>query len=366
MDGRVRGPAARGCAAHIMRSWIRHVAIAGLAIALIAVFLRNANLAQVWQVMRGTRLELVLLGVACVFATYVFRARRWQVMLSPMGPTHFGVALRATIIGFAASFVLPARAGEVLRPWLLARREGMDTAAVLATIVLERVLDLICVIVLLAIFLLAFDPGLSALDPAMFRTVRAGGLAAAAAAAVGMLVMFACASRPDLLERLTHWATGWLPERPRHLLGALAATFGRGLASVRKPRVLAAALGWSVPLWITIALQIWIVSIALGVALPLTGSMLVTAILVVGVAVPTPGAVGGFHEAYRIAVTTFFGADNDHAVGAAIVLHAVGFLPTLAVGTWLMAREGVSFGSLGAASSATAAAASAGPQEARP
>lgn len=335
-----------------MRPWIRNAAIAALAVLLIGAFLRNANLAEVWDTMRHARLDLVALGVVCVFMSYVFRARRWQVMLEPLGPTHFGVALRATIIGFATSFVLPARAGEVVRPWLLARREGLSVAAVLATIILERVLDLLAVITLLALFLLAFDPGLSALDPAMFRTIRAGGLAAAVGATIGMGVMFACASRPELLARLVHWGTGWLPERPRHLMTALAGTFGEGLASVRKPRTLAAALAWTVPLWLTIALQIWVVSIAFGVKLPLSGSLLITAILVVGVAVPTPGAVGGFHEAYRIGATTFFGAGNDQAVAAAIVLHAVGFLPTLVVGALLMAREGVSFSSLGSTAGA--------------
>ena len=54
------------------------------------------------------------------------------------------------------------------------------------------------------------------------------------------------------------------------------------------------------------------------------------ALLVIGVAVPTPGAVGGFHEAFRIGVTTFFGAPNDAAVGAAIVLHAFSFVPVAA------------------------------------
>ena len=273
----------------IMRPWIRNVAILALALLLVGVFLRNANLAQVWSVMRQARLELVALGVLCLFATYVFRTLRWQVMLAPLGPTHFGIAFRATVIGFAASFVLPARAGEILRPWLLARREGLGVAAVLATIVLERVLDLAAVLGLLAVFLLAFDPGLSTMDPAMFRAVRAGGLAAAGAAAGGMAVMFACASRPELLVRLAQWATQWLPEGPRGAVGGLARTFSTGLASVREPRRLAAALAWSLPLWLTIAAQIWVVSIALGVILPVSGSLLVTALLVVGVAVPTPG-----------------------------------------------------------------------------
>ena len=57
--------------------------------------------------------------------------------------------------------------------------------------------------------------------------------------------------------------------------------------------------------------------------MPFTGSFLIMALLVVGVAVPTPGAVGGFHAAFRLGATTFFGAPDDAAVGAAIVLHAV-------------------------------------------
>jgi hypothetical protein len=86
--------------------------------------------------------------------------------------------------------------------------------------------------------------------------------------------------------------------------------------------------------------------------------------LVVGVAVPTPGAIGGFHEAYRLAVTAFYAAPDDRAVGAAIVLHAISFVPVTVVGIALMMRDGLSFGSVrrlvaagGAASSNPAASA---------
>ncbi len=132
----------------------------------------------------------------------------------------------------------------------------------------------------------------------------------------------------------------------------MAAAFASGLAVVREPAHLARALAWSFVLWLLIAAQIWIVSVALGVNLPPSGSLLLVALLVVGVAVPTPGAVGGFHEAYRIGATSFFGVDNDHAVGAAIVLHAVGFVPTLIAGAVLMAQEGLSWSGLGAAAHA--------------
>lgn len=331
-----------------MPPWLRSAALVALMLALVGVFLRNANLAEVWHVVRTAHPGLLVTGVACLFSTYVLRAVRWRVMLAPLGGVSLGYAFRATVIGFAASFVLPARAGEFIKPWLVARREGLDPTATFATVVIERMLDLVAVLVLLGVFLLVFDPGVAVLDPALFAAIRGGGLAAAGAAVAGMALLMVCASRPEVLARLVAALTGWLPARARTLVRELAAAFAGGLAVVRDPARLATALAWSLPLWIVIAAQIWVVSLALGVAMPAAGSLLIMALLVVGVAVPTPGAVGGFHEAYRIGATAFFGADNDHAVGAAIVLHAVGFVPTLVAGAWLMAREGLSFAGLGA------------------
>ena len=74
------------------------------------------------------------------------------------------------------------------------------------------------------------------------------------------------------------------------------------------------------------------------------GSFLVMTLLVVGVAMPTPGQIGGFHEMYKIAVMTFFGVPEGAAVGGAVVLHAVSFLPVTLLGLAFMAREGLSFG----------------------
>jgi uncharacterized membrane protein YbhN (UPF0104 family) len=74
---------------------------------------------------------------------------------------------------------------------------------------------------------------------------------------------------------------------------------------------------------------------------PFAGTFLVIALLVVGVAVPTPGAVGGFHAAFRFAATTFFGAPDDASVGAAIVLHLFTVGPTLLLGLAFAAQEGL-------------------------
>jgi hypothetical protein len=90
-----------------------------------------------------------------------------------------------------------------------------------------------------------------------------------------------------------------------------------------------------------ICAETWIVARAFAIEMPFTGSWLMLALLVVGVAVPTPGGVGGFHEAFRLGATSFFAADNDAAVGAAILLHAASFLPVTVLGLWYAAREGL-------------------------
>jgi len=110
---------------------------------------------------------------------------------------------------------------------------------------------------------------------------------------------------------------------------------------VRQPRRLLTALALSLPLWLAIATATWVVALAFHMTVPFVGSFLIVAILVIGVAVPTPGAIGGFHAAFEMAVTGFYGVSADRAVGGAIVLHAVSFLPVVLAGAALMVHEGL-------------------------
>ncbi len=320
---------------------VRTTLIAALALGLIIFFLRNADLARVWEEMRRARLDLLALAVALTMLTYVVRAERWQYLLEPLGKTRFSVAFRTTVIGFAASAVLPARAGELLRPYLLARQEGLPVTATFATIVVERILDVITVLLLLAAYLLFFDAGVAAKAPGLYRAVTVGATIATPVALGILLVMMVLAEHPDRLTGLTLAAEGVLPTRVVHALARMAGTFAEGLAIVRRPSRLLASLGWSLVLWITIVTEGWVVARAFGIAVPYTGAYLLTALLVVGVALPTPGGVGGFHEAFRLGTTAFFGAGNDRAVGAAIVLHAASLVPVLILGSWFILRGGL-------------------------
>ena len=329
-----------------MRNIIRTVVILALAAGLIAVFLRNADFSNVWSAVKAARSDYLLLSLLLTVVTFVIRAERWQYLLGPLGPTRFGVVLRTTVIGFAASAVLPARAGEVIRPYLLARREGLSVTAAFATIIVERILDLAAVLLLLAAFLIWFDPGLEARDSVLFQAIRYGGLVMAPVAIGALVVMFFMAGHPERLHAWLLKAEAILPARLAALIARLARSSAEGFAVVRRPERLVAALAWSLVLWIVIGTGLWAVSVAFGVAMPFTGAWLMLAPLVVGVAVPTPGGVGGFHEAYRLGATAFFGADNDVAVGAAIVLHAISVGPVIVAGLLFTVQDGLKLGGM--------------------
>jgi uncharacterized protein (TIRG00374 family) len=327
-----------------MRSHLRAALVLVLTIGLLAFFLRGVNLGEVWEKTRGADARLLAAAVCVTLMTYVLRAFRWQYLLAPIGPTRFATAFQTTVIGFAASFLLPARPGEVLRPYLLARRENLPPTACFATVILERLLDLVTVLLLFGVFVLLVDPSSLAADPATYARVKAGGLLAAGGSVAGFLVFYFLAGHP---ERLGAWALRIervLPARLARLVAGLVESFAQGLAVMRQPAHLLGSLALSFPLWLSIALGIWVTSRAFHMTFGYLGSFLVMTLLVVGVAVPTPGQVGGFHTAYKIAVTTFLGAPETTAVGAALVLHAISFVPVTLLGLVFMAREGLSLG----------------------
>ena len=180
----------------------------------------------------------------------MIRAERWQYLLGPLGPTRFRIVFRTTVIGFGASAVLPARAGEVIRPYLLARREGLSATAAFATIIVERILDLVAVLLLLAAFLIWFDPGLEARDSAVFSAIRFGGLVMAPVAIGALLVMFFMAGHPERAARVAAEGRAVLPARLAAMIARFAQTFAEGFAVVRRPERLIAAMAWSIVLWV--------------------------------------------------------------------------------------------------------------------
>src|SRR4029453_10445384 len=142
-----------------------------LALGLLAWFLRGTNLTDVWLQVRQVRADLLILSVVMTGLTFVARTIRWRYLLRPLGDTRFRIVFRSVVIGFGALGLLPVRVGDVIRPYLVARQEGLPVSSVFATVVLERVLDLVAVLALLALYVWWIaDP--SSIPPRLLRPIE--------------------------------------------------------------------------------------------------------------------------------------------------------------------------------------------------
>ena len=329
-----------------MRSHVRTAVVLALVAALLGVFLRNVDLARVGKDIVEARPAWLALSLVTMFMNLAIRALRWRFLLEPLGDAGFGNAFRATAVGFAASSLLPARAGELVRPYFLARHEGMSTSGAFATIILERLLDLLTVLVLLAVFVFFFPGQALAHNPGLFAAVKWAGAAAGVGSLVGLVVLFVVAGDPSRLGQAMRRLERALPSAWVGTIARVVEKFAEGLGIVRRPARLLVALAWSFPLWLVIDAGIWAAARAFDLDVPFTGSFLIVPILTLGVAVPTPGAIGGFHEAFRLGATLFYGAPNDSAVAAALVLHALSIGPTLVLGLFFAARVGLNVGGM--------------------
>jgi uncharacterized protein (TIRG00374 family) len=322
---------------------------------LLWLFIREIDLRRTWQHITEARVSWLIGAVSMTFVTYVLRATRWLALLAPLGPARFRTAFRTTVIGFTASYLLPLRPGEVLRAYLLARQEGLSAPATFATVVVERALDLTVILLLFAASI-PFVASDMTRDPALEAELRAASISFAvfAVLALGALVYFA--GHPDRLARLAAWIVRFLPAKAREATLQLARVFSQGLVIMRRPMQLVGAILWTVLLWVSITLGVWMTSLAFDLTVSLGDSFLVMAFLTVGVSLPTPGGLGGFQYFYTLAVTNFFGATPDAAAAAAIVLHAVSFVPVTLGGLIFMWQDGLTLTGLKRMRSTAAAA----------
>jgi len=307
-----------------------------LAVVLFAWFLWQAPLAQVGQSLLQARLGLVLASLAVALVTYTVRALRWGLILRPVGRADAASLIGCTAAGFATSAVLPARAGEIVRPLLLTARCGLPAAATLASILTERLLDGASVLILFAVGVAlagsTLSPGsITALhDAAALTTV---GLAIAIA-----VVVFLLRHRSATVSRLARLA----PHRFRGRAESFLQHLLDGLEVLRSPLRLAEIALWSFGLWLIIGLQVVLLAWAFGIPMNLGQAFAVIAVSVVGLAVPTPAGVGGFHAAIQFGLVHFLAVDPATATAFALVHHAICFFPITAVGLAYMGGVGIS------------------------
>lgn len=301
------------------------------------------------QAIRYANPFLLILSILAIYACYALRSLRWKVFQQNLGASHFGTIYGLTLAGFSAVFLL-GRAGEPVRPLLLARKEKLPVSGMFGIYVLERVFDLASAAVIAAIGLLLFrsTDHLGGTGNKLEMAARSAGLvfSVGVAGAIAFLVYLRLHGTALLERRLQGWqkAHGWRASIAGILLG-----FARGVQTIRGWGDLVLAVSYSVAHWFLVLLVYLWVSHSFGGALgaiSMGDAMLVMAFTLVGSAVQLPGVGGGSQVASFLAYTTIFGVEKEPAAAVSIVLWLITFAACSLAGVPLLIHEGFSLGKL--------------------
>ncbi len=308
---------------------------AGISALFLLIALRNLRLGDVWATVRAARYGWILPGVAVYFFGVWARTWRWDYLLRPMKRIPLRRLFPVVVIGYMGNNVYPARAGEVIRAYVLRRREGISVSTSLATIVVERVFDGLVMLVFVFIGL-PFTP--------MPRWLQ-GMVIAASLLFFGALALFmTVAIRIEWAEVASGWVIERVvPARFRAPVRGFADRFMTGLHALRSGRGVLMLFVTSVIIWLAETVKYWFVMHAFDFSVPFWVLMLMNGIVNLATTIPSsPGYVGTF-DAPGIEILSVFGVERSLAASYTLVLHAALWLPITLLGFWFMGRESVSW-----------------------
>jgi uncharacterized protein (TIRG00374 family) len=325
-------------------SWRGAIGLALTALLLWWVF-KDVSWLDVRRDLRSANVPLAVLSVVVATMIFPLRALRWRPILDPIAPNlPFSPLWRATAIGFMANNILPARAGEIVRAFVLSRETPVPFSAAFASLVVDRVFDGLIVILLMV---------LAMFDPSFPSNTLVAGRPASNYAGSGVVILVAVALAlyaivifPNrligLYELFARRVTPRFEERGRVLLRS----FAEGLSVLRHPGRFAVVFFWALALWLTQAVAFWIMFKALDISAPFSAALFIQGLIVFGVAVPsTPGYFGPF-EYFAVVGLAVYGVDKSLAVAWALTFHVLSLLPITIIGLYYVARGGMKLGEL--------------------
>lgn len=241
-------------------------------------------------------------------------------------------------IGYMGNNIYPARAGEVLRAFVLRRKEDVPVSASLATIIVERAFD--GIVMLGFVFLnLPELVGLTG-ESGFIGNIRTLTLIGAGVFLIAVLVFLLMALIPERTSKILYWfVTRLVPNRFREPVMSFITRFISGLASLRSPADVAMVLVTSIVIWLFETGKYWFVMQAFPFEVSFFALMLMNGIVNLATTIPSaPGYIGTF-DAPGIAILEAYQVPGAIAAGYTLVLHAALWLPITVLGAYYMARE---------------------------
>jgi uncharacterized protein (TIRG00374 family) len=314
-----------------------------LMVVLLAIFLWNVDFKEVGRSLAGADLQMLIAASLIALFAYWLRSLRWKFILRPVGRVRLSSVLLTTAVGYAALSLLPARMGDLIRPLLLARREKIPASASLASILTERVFDLWSVVLFFLVFII-WPPEMPNLDENARHSLEVlslSGYVVGAGLLIGTFILLGLFRYQERFVELLTRPIGWIKASWRKPAANFFNHFLDGLRVLQRPRDLIITTVASIFMWYVICWQVRFTLLAFDIDLPLRAAYLIVTMAVIGLAVPTPGGVGGFHKATQVGMTLFFGIGLNEATGIAIAYHAICFVPITIIGLLCLPLLGV-------------------------
>jgi hypothetical protein len=326
--------------------------LVGVAISVVAVWfsMRGVSVQEVARALSHSNLLLFGAVMGLTLFSFMIRALRWRSLLSGAQWPTFDSLYSATMIGFMANNVLPFRLGEFVRAWALARREKCSTTMVLATVVVERVVDMLALLAILGVTMLVHP--IEANSKA--AEVTQAGATSLIVITVGLTLLLILLERtPGLARRLVHRLSARLPERHRGRVVAALDHFVEGLGLFRDLPRLTWVFLLSFVMFSCFAVALQLSMLAFGIHLPWYAGFTLLVISAFAIMAPAaPGYVGTMNLAC-VAGLALFGVSNRELASSFSWFYWAGqWLPVTVVGLYYLRREGLSLRSLNQAESA--------------
>jgi hypothetical protein len=296
--------------------------------------LRGLKLEEFWQDLREADYVWLVPSVVVYFGAVWARTWRWHYMLRALKPISLRRLFPTVTMSYMGNNIFPARAGEVLRAYVLKKDDDVSMSASLATILVERIFD--GLVMLLFVFLTL--PSVPDLDPDLRRMVVLASLVF-----FGALVVFlALASRPDTARRIySSLINRLVPANYREKTLGLADRFMEGLVGLRRGRDLAMIFLTSTVVWLLETVKYWFVMHAFDFTVSFFALMLMNGLANLALTIPAaPGGIGPFDWA-GIETLAAFDVSRTLATAYTLVLHVALWLPITALGAYYFARKGL-------------------------
>ncbi len=326
----------------------------GVGVSALCVWLsmKDVHFTEVLAALRGANPVGFVLVMLVTLGGFWLRAVRWRYFIADGHRIGLRSLFSATMIGFMANNVLPFRLGEFVRPWALARREHLSKTTLLATVVVERAIDMLTLLGIFGVSLIV-HPIASNSDAGRLVQWGARGLIGLCLVLTAFVV--AAERNRALAQSLVRWVTSPLPGEARARVANMLERFLEGLGLFRDVGRLVRVFALSFVMFLCFALALGVSLWSLGILLPWYAGLVMLVITAIGIMVPAaPGYIGTLNIACTAGLA-LFGVGKVQSVPFSWFYFFSQWLPITAVGLVYLNREGLSLRSLGQAQSGDAA-----------